>query len=86
VLRYLQQAGLRLEGAIPADAVDGAVPPGRDQPGVRVVGRAASRPAFRGDRERFLRGFLGEVEIAEEADQAREDPAPLVAEGLLEDG
>ena len=36
------------------------------------------------DRERLLRGFLGEVEIAEEADQAGEDAAPLVAEDLLE--
>jgi hypothetical protein len=33
-----------------------------------------------------LGGFLGEVEVAEEADQACEDPSPLVAEGLLEDG
>jgi hypothetical protein len=32
-----------------------------------------------------LGGFLGEVEVAEEADQDREDATPLVAEGLLED-
>jgi hypothetical protein len=32
-----------------------------------------------------LSGFLGEFEVAEEADQAREDAAPLVAEDLLED-
>jgi hypothetical protein len=31
-------------------------------------------------------GFLGEVEVAEEADQAGEDAAPLVAEDLVEDG
>jgi hypothetical protein len=30
-----------------------------------------------------LGGFLGEVEVAEEADQAGEHAAPLVAEGLL---
>jgi hypothetical protein len=41
--------------------------------------------ALGGDRERFLGGFLGEVEVAEEADQAGEDAAPLVAEDLLED-
>ena len=48
-------------------------------------GRPVARPALRGDRERLLRGFLGEVEVAEEADQGSEDPAPLLAEGLLED-
>jgi hypothetical protein len=86
MLRDLQQPGLRRQGAIAADAVDGAVPPGRDQPRVRIVRRAAPRPALGGDRERLLRGFLGEVEVAEEADQAREDAAPLVTKDLLEDG
>ena len=43
-------------------------------------------PALGRDRERLLGGFLGEVEVAEEADQACEDAAPLVAEDLLEDG
>jgi hypothetical protein len=32
-----------------------------------------------------LGGLLGEVEVAEEADQSREDVSPLVAEDLLED-
>jgi len=44
------------------------------------------RPALGGDRERLLRGFLGEVEVAEEADQRSEDAAPLVAEDPVEDG
>jgi len=43
------------------------------------------RPALGRDRERLLRGFLGEVEVAEEADQAGEDASPLVAEDLVED-
>jgi hypothetical protein len=42
-------------------------------------------PALGGDRKRLLCGFLGEVEVAEEADQGGEDAAPLVAERLLED-
>src|SRR5262249_9530317 len=42
-------------------------------------------PALRCDRERLLRGFLGEVEIAEEADQRREDPPPLVPKRPFED-
>jgi hypothetical protein len=35
-------------------------------------------------RERFLGGLLGEVEVAEEADQCRDDAAPLLAEDVLE--
>jgi uncharacterized protein YndB with AHSA1/START domain len=53
--------------------------------GVGGEGTLNARPALGGDRERFLRGFLGEIEVAEEADQARQDAAPLVAEDLLED-
>ena len=57
----------------------------RHQPGARVGGDSVARPALRGDREGLLRGLLGEVEVAEEADQGSEDIAPPVAEGLLED-
>ncbi|MEA2298336.1 MAG: hypothetical protein QOF77_1272, partial [Solirubrobacteraceae bacterium] len=42
-------------------------------------------PARGGHRERLLRGLLGEVEVAEEADQGGEDVPPLVAEDLVED-
>ena len=83
-LGHLEQAGLRGQRAIAADAVDGAVARRRHQPGARVGGHAVARPALRGDRERLLRGFLGEVEVAEEADQGSEDASPLVAEDLLE--
>jgi hypothetical protein len=51
-----------------------------------VVGHAVARPALGGDRERLLGGLLGEVEVAEEADQGGEDVAPPIAERLLEDG
>ena len=84
-LGHLEQAGLRGQRAIAADAVDRAVARGRHQPGAGVGGDAVARPALRGDREGLLRGFLGEVEVAEEADQRSEDTAPLVAEGLFED-
>jgi hypothetical protein len=66
------------------DAVDRAVARRRDQPRRRVGRLAVARPALGGDRERLLRGFLGEVEVAEEADQRSEDAAPVLAEGLLE--
>ena len=48
-------------------------------------GGAVARPALRGDGEGALGGLLGEVEVAEKADQRRQDAPPLVAEGLLED-
>jgi hypothetical protein len=48
--------------------------------------RSVARPALGRDRERMLCGFLGEVEVAEEADQRGEDTAPLLAEDLLEYG
>ena len=32
-----------------------------------------------------LIGYLGDFDLAEEADQGSEDTAPLVAEGLLQD-
>ena len=83
-LGHLEQARLLGERPIAAEAVDRAVAGGDRQPGARVGRRAVPRPALRRDRERLLRGFLGEVEVAEEADQRGEDAAPLVAEDLLE--
>src|SRR4029450_58303 len=83
--RYVQQAHLRRERAIAADAVDCAVARGGGQPGARVVGRPLARPALGGDRESLLSGLLGEVGVAEETEQVGEDAAPLVAEDLVED-
>jgi hypothetical protein len=42
------------------------------------------RPALGGGRKRLLGGLLGEIEVAEEADQRGEDPPPLVAKDLFE--
>jgi hypothetical protein len=84
-LRHLEQPRLRRERAVAPDAVDRPVARGRDEPGARVVGRPVPRPALGGGRERLLRGFLGELEVAEEADQRREDAPPLVAKDPVED-
>jgi hypothetical protein len=54
------------------------------QPGTWVGRRTVARPARSGYGKGLLGGFLGEVDVAEEADQAGEDTAPLVAEDLLE--
>jgi len=51
------------------------------QPGLRTPG---PRPALGGGRESVLNGLLGEIEVPEEADQRRQDPAPLIAEDLIE--
>jgi hypothetical protein len=51
---------------------------------MRIAWYAVGRPALRSDRERLLRGFLGEVEVAEEADQRGKDAAPLVLEDLID--
>ena len=83
-LRHLEQADLRRERAVAADPVDRPIARGRDQPGARVAGRPLAGPALGGDRERLLGGLLGEVEVAEEADQGGEDASPFVAECLLE--
>src|SRR5262245_39678622 len=83
-LGYLEQACLLGERPVAAPPVDRAVA-GRDrQPGARIGWRAVAGPAVGRDRKRLLGGILGEIEVAEEADQVGEDAAPLVPEDLLE--
>jgi hypothetical protein len=84
-LGHLEQARLRGQGAIAADAVDRPVASRRDQPRAGVRRLPVERPALRRDRECLLGGLLGEIEVAEEADQCRDDAAPVIAEGVLED-
>ncbi len=81
---HVEQPRLGGERPVPADAVDRAVPCGGGQPRPRALRRPVAGPALRGERERLLRGLLGEVEVAEEADQRCDDAAPFVAEGLVE--
>ena len=83
-LGHVEQACLLGERPIAAEAVDRAVAGGDRQPGARVGRRAVPGPALGRDRERLLRGVLGEIEVAEVADQAGDDAAPLVPKDLLE--
>src|SRR5215472_996019 len=62
-----EQADLGREGPITTDAIRRSVASRRHQPGPRVAGDALAWPPVGGHRERLLRGFLGEVEAAEEA-------------------
>jgi hypothetical protein len=83
-LGHVDQAGLCGECPVAADPIDGSAAGRRYEPDAGVGGHAVLRPALRGDREGLLRGFLGEVKVAEEADQSSEDISPLLAEALLE--
>jgi hypothetical protein len=83
--RHVEQLRLLGEGAVAANAVDRPVAGGRDQPARGACRDAVARPALGGDREGLLRGLLGEVEVAEEADERREDSTPRLAEDLVED-
>jgi hypothetical protein len=49
-----------------------------------VLRSAVAWPALGGDRKRLLGGLLGELEVAEEANQVCEDPPPLIPENLLD--
>jgi hypothetical protein len=49
-----------------------------------VLRRPVTGPPFGRDRKCLLGGLLGKVDVAEEADQRREDPAPLALEDLLD--
>jgi hypothetical protein len=41
-------------------------------------------PPLGRERESLLCGFLGEIDVTEEADQGRQDAAPLAPENLLD--
>jgi hypothetical protein len=49
-----------------------------------MLRRTLTRPPLGRDDERLLGGLLGEVDVAEEAGQRREDPAPLPPKDLLD--
>jgi hypothetical protein len=49
-----------------------------------VVRQPLTGPPLGRGRKRLLGGLLGEIDVAEEADQRRQDPAPLALEDLLD--
>jgi hypothetical protein len=79
-----QQPRLGRQRPFAPDAVDRAVAGGGDQPAGGIGGLAVLGPPLGGGREGLGGGLLGEVEVAEEADQRREDTAPLLTEEELE--
>jgi hypothetical protein len=67
---------------VAADSIDSLVPSNVNQPGARIVGYASLRPAFEGRGKSFLPRLLGQIEISQETDQGRKDPACLPGEDL----
>ena len=74
----------RVGGARPPQAVERAPPRGDGQPGPDVARDAVARPGRGRVDVGVLEGVLGELEVAEVADERGEDPRPLVAAGAGE--
>ena len=85
-LRVARDEQLRLlaQGALAADPVDRAVACDGHEPAGGIGGHAVGGPPLEGDGDGLLKGVLGEVEVAEDVDQGREDASVLLAEELLE--
>ena len=81
----LELAHLVLERPGAPDPVDGLVPRRGRDPGARVARQPTLRPDLERDQERILDGFLGEVEVAEDADERRDRPSRLLAEQAVDD-
>src|SRR4051812_21963542 len=80
----LQLLQLPPQRPVAADPVDRAVARGRHDPPGGIRRDAAGRPLVERDHVRVLQRVLGELEVAEDADQGREDAAVLLAEDGLD--
>ncbi len=68
------------------EAVDRAVAGRGHDPAARIRRDAGRGPAPRGDDECVLDRLFGDVDVAEEANQGRDDTAVLLAEDMLDRG
>jgi hypothetical protein len=57
----------------------------RHDPGERIARNAVARPPLDRDRERVLDGVLGQVPVADGADQRRDRPPEVLAEQAVGD-
>ena len=73
LLGELRQRGV--EPGAPAHAVDRLEAAGRNEPRPRIGRHAVARPLLQRRREGIVQRLLGEVEVAEQADQRGEDAA-----------
>jgi hypothetical protein len=70
--------------ALAAEPVDGLVAGGGDDPGPGPVGDARGRPALDGDQKGLLDRVLGEIEVAEDADEGGHGLPGLLPEHPLD--
>jgi len=75
VLDVLQRG---VEAGPPPEVIDRLEATGRDQPGDRIVGHAVDRPRPRGCCKGVVQRLFRPVEIAEQADQRRQNPARML--------
>ncbi len=75
---------LALEDLLAADAVDGAVARGRDDPGAGRLREPFAGPTLESSRECVLHGVLGKLEIAEDAREDADGAPPFLAEDTLD--
>ena len=80
-----QLIGLVAKPAPPAKPVDRPVPGRGRDPCAGVRGHAPLRPDLKSGDEGVLDRFLGEVEVAEDADQGRDRPALFLAEQAVDE-
>jgi hypothetical protein len=67
----------RIEPRAAAHAVDRLEASGGHEPRARIRRHAFARPLLESGPERVVQRFLGDVEVAEQADQRREDAAGI---------
>ena len=79
----LQGVPARAEGGAAAELVEGLVPADLDQPGAGV-GRRRLGPGGGGGGEGLLQPLLGQVEVADQADQRGQRLGAVAAEGVFD--
>ena len=80
-----QLIGLVPEPTSSAQSIDGAIAGGGRDPRARIGRDAPIRPDLERGDERVLDGLLGQIEIAEDADERRDRPSLLFAEEAIDD-
>ncbi len=66
-----------LKPGLPPQAVDRLELPGRDQPGSRVIRDAGLWPLLQRGTEGVLKRLLRDIEVPQDANQRRKNPARL---------